>query len=463
MSRFTRVKTTGLFRDRATSSDTKPTPGINPPAILGPTVKSLRSSEPKRTSLKSVSKTNIVTRRKTAVLNKSNFPKKTSVSVSKAVNSVHGGHQNVRVERQNVSSGPVQHQSKCNNKPEGRKFLSDIMVDVSKGASRQFHSMDEQSARIAENSFEMWLKERGEHWERDQHLEYVELGEFELLERAADEFSFSSNSSFINTLLRRDGRRLSSTPVKLLSTSSFPDHCLHNGTGLSKAHSPPVPPADSVAVMEGENAQLDEVMTESSGDEDVEESDSSLCNSTVFHQPATVPNLQQAFSFQVSAPPYDKLSYQDRDGAGSPEGEEESHRDSTLVDARGQVEFDDDNTWNEPESSTCSPAKMDNQPDRVLKRKTAISKGAELDHSSNSPLDHESEPPPTCQLVAKLFPALKPKPYPPPPELPDSDGNSEQGAGDENSPLSLIVDENSLLFFIIYIRGHLFLYYYCQR
>lgn len=430
LSRFTRGKTTGSFRDRATSSDTKPTPGINPSAFQGPTIRSHQSSEPKRTPQNSISATNCVTQRKTAVLNKTNFPQKTSAPVTKAFAKaqVHGGHQNVRVEEQNGSSGPLQHQSKSNNKPEGQKVFSDIMVDISKGTSKKFHSMDEQTARIAENSFEVWLKERGEHWERDQHLECVELGEFELLERAADEFSFSSNSSFINTLLRRDGRRLSSTPVKPPPKSSFPDHCLDDRTGLSRAHIPPVPLVGSVEVIEGANTQTDEVITKCSGDVEVEESDSSQCSDTVFHQPATVPNLQEPFNFQVSAPPYDKRSYQDRDGAGSPEGDEESHRDSTLVDVRGQVEFDDDDTWNEPESSNCSPAKRGDLPDRVLKRKIAISKGAELDHCSNSPLDREPEPPRTCQLVAKLFPSLKPKPCPPPTELPDSDGHSEQGA-----------------------------------
>ncbi|XP_060785293.1 centromere protein J isoform X2 [Neoarius graeffei] len=430
LSRFTRGKTTGSVRIRATSSDTKPTPNINPSVIQNLTIRSHQSSEPKQTSPKSISTTNIVTQRKTAVLNKNNFPQKISGPVTKAFAKahVHGGHQKVRAEGQNVSSGHVQHQSKSNNKPEGQKVLSDIMVDISKGASRQFHSMDEQSARIAENSFEVWLKERGEHWERDQHREHVELGEFELLERAADEFSFSSNSSFINTLLRSNGRRLSSTPVKLPPKSSFPDQCLDDNTGLSKTRGPLVPPVDSVAGMEVPSAQQDEVITECSGDEDMEKSDDSLCSNTVFHQPAIVPNQTQPFSFQVSALPYDKIAYQDRDRAGSPEGEEESHKDSTLVDARGQVEFDDDDTWHEPENSTCSPAKMDDQPDRVLKRKIAISKGADLDHCSNSPSDREQEPPPTCKLIAKMFPALKPKQCPPPSETPNSDEHNEQGA-----------------------------------
>lgn len=424
LSRFTKGKTTGQLKDKATCSDIKPTPGTNPSAIQGPIIRSHQSS--KRASPKST--TNIVTQRKTTVLNKT---QKTLVPVTKALAKaqVHGDHRIVRVERQDVSSGPVQ-----SKEPEVQKFPLDTMIDVSKGASRQFQCMDEQSARVAENSFDVWLKERGEHWERDRHREYVELGEFELLERAADEFSFSSNSSFINTLMQRDGRRLSSTPVKSPSKSSFPGRCLDDGTGLSKAHSLSVPPVHCVAVIEGKSTQLDEVITECSGDEEMEESDSSLCSNTVFHQPAIAPNLQEAFDFQVSAPPYDKRSYQDRDGAESPEREEESHRDSTLVDTRGQVEFDDDYTWNELESSPCSPAKMGGQPDRVLKRKTAVSKRAELDGCSNGSLD----PPPTCQLVAKLFPALRPKPCPPPPKLPDSDENSEQGAGDEDSLSSLI-------------------------
>lgn len=451
MSRFTRGKTTRSVRDRSTSSGTKPTPGINPSASRP--VRSKESSETKRTSPKSISTTNVVTQRKTAVLNKNAFPQKTSVPVSKAFAKSHGGHQNVRVEGQNESSGPVQHQNRS-NKPQ--TVLSDFMVGISKGPSRQVHRMDEHSARIAENSFEVWLKERGEHWEKDQHREYVELGEFELLERAADEFSFSSNSSFVNNLLRRDGRRLSSTPVKSPPKSSLPDCRPDAGTGLNKAHSPRVPPVVSVAVIEEANTQPDEVMSESSEGEQMEESDSSLCSNTIFHQPAILP---EPFSLQVTAPPYDKRSYQDRDSTESPEAEEESYRDSTLVDTRGQVEFDDDDTWNEPENSMSSPAKTDDQPDRVLKRKIAISKGAELDRCSNSPLDREPGPPPTCQLVARLFPALKPKPCPPPPEVPDSDGHSEQGAGDENNLLSFVI--YSLLF--CYSWQFIFYYYYCQR
>lgn len=393
-------------------------------------------SEPKRTS------PNAVTQRKTAILNKNNLPHKPPVAVTKgpAKVTVPGGHQTIRVEVENVSCEPFQNRSKSKvnknnniNKPEGQTVLADSKVDISKGSSRQFHCMDEQSARIAENSFEVWLKERGEHWERDHRREHVELGEFELLEKAADEFSFSSNSSFINTLMRRDGRRLSSTPVKSAPMSLFPDCHLNDYTDLREAPNPPVQPVGSVATTERSTTRPDESITNCSADEAVEESDASLCSNTVFHQRSIAPNLQEPFGFGVSVPPYDKRPYQDES-----QEEEENHRDSTLVEARGRVEFDDDDTWNEPESSTCSPAKTDDRPDRVLKRKTAISKGAELDQCSNSLLDQEPEPPLTCQLVAKLFPALKPKPCPPPPppEVPDSKESSEHGPGNQNGLLS---------------------------
>ncbi|KAI5628524.1 centromere protein J, partial [Silurus asotus] len=415
LARFSRGKTTRSFRDKAAGSDTKTAPGINPSSYKGPTLRSQQGSEPKPTSPKSI---NPVTQRKTAVLTKNNLLQKTSVPAAKALAKAPGGQQNLRAEAKNASSAPVQHRS--TNDKLGQKLLSDFLVDFRKGASRPIQYTDKQ---CAENSFEVWLQERGEHWERSQHRECVELGEFELLERAADELSFSSNSSFINTLLRRDGRRLSSTPVKSPPKSSLPARGLDEATGFSEAHGSPGPPVDGVAAMEGDG-QPDEVSTECSGDEDAEESDSSLCSNTVFHQPAVEPHQQEAFAFQISVPAYDKRTYQD--GDGSMEDEEESQRDSTLVDTRGQVEFDDDDTWNEPENSTCSPG---GSPDRVLTRKIAPSKGPELNRRSNSQLGCEPEPPPTCQLVAKLFPALKPKKCPPPPpEPPDSDGHSEEGA-----------------------------------
>uniref|UniRef100_A0A8C6TRI6 Centromere protein J C-terminal domain-containing protein n=1 Tax=Neogobius melanostomus TaxID=47308 RepID=A0A8C6TRI6_9GOBI len=77
----------------------------------------------------------------------------------------------------------------------------------------------------ASDSLEKSFQERLLHWESTQQKESVELGEFELLEQAAEELSFSSNSSFVLKVLQMDQqrplqqRRLSSTPIK-----SPPDH-----------------------------------------------------------------------------------------------------------------------------------------------------------------------------------------------------------------------------------------------
>lgn len=54
---------------------------------------------------------------------------------------------------------------------------------------------------VPQDSFELSFQEKIQRWECDRQLEYVELGEFELLEQAADELSFSSNSSFITKVL----------------------------------------------------------------------------------------------------------------------------------------------------------------------------------------------------------------------------------------------------------------------
>lgn len=52
-------------------------------------------------------------------------------------------------------------------------------------------------AEVPEEVFELSFQEKLQRWECEQHTESMELGEFELLEKAAEEHSFSSNSSFV--------------------------------------------------------------------------------------------------------------------------------------------------------------------------------------------------------------------------------------------------------------------------
>ncbi|NWH86167.1 CENPJ protein, partial [Aegithalos caudatus] len=71
----------------------------------------------------------------------------------------------------------------------------------------------------SELSFELSFQNKLENWEKDKEKENLELDEFLFLEQAADEISFSSNSSFVQRILERDqqtskGRRMSSTPIK---------------------------------------------------------------------------------------------------------------------------------------------------------------------------------------------------------------------------------------------------------
>lgn len=54
---------------------------------------------------------------------------------------------------------------------------------------------------VPQDSFELSFQEKLQHWESNRHFENVELGEFELLEQAAEELSFSSNSSFVIKVL----------------------------------------------------------------------------------------------------------------------------------------------------------------------------------------------------------------------------------------------------------------------
>ncbi|NWI59519.1 CENPJ protein, partial [Calyptomena viridis] len=71
----------------------------------------------------------------------------------------------------------------------------------------------------SELSFEISFQNKLENWEKEKEKENLELDEFLFLEQAADELSFSSNSSFVQRILDQDqqtlkSRRMSSTPIK---------------------------------------------------------------------------------------------------------------------------------------------------------------------------------------------------------------------------------------------------------
>uniref|UniRef100_A0A3Q1F8G8 Centromere protein J n=1 Tax=Acanthochromis polyacanthus TaxID=80966 RepID=A0A3Q1F8G8_9TELE len=305
-----------------------------------------------------------------------------------------------------------------------------------------------------QDSFELSFQEKLRHWECDQQLENMELGEFELLEQAAEELSFSSNSSFVTKVLQMDQqhrqlqaargrhqRRLSSTPIK-----SPPRDALRwcSSVGSSK---------NSSAISEGfvekirDDALKNKVSTEGKEEQDSERedkheiSDPSSCSGSEFGDQAVVVKSTCCFP-APSNPPYDKRSYQDedsfRDSASDGAQEEDqqsdmSNDDSTLIEDKDnqprRVVFDDDDTWNDLEEDAIGTANESREdspvpkptasrispPEKTLLRKVAVSKVVELEKSA---VNLEPDPPPASQLMTKLFPSLKPKtqntPGPPP-------------------------------------------------
>lgn len=69
-----------------------------------------------------------------------------------------------------------------------------------KSSASEVESMDVKAGErggLRQESFELSFQEKLQRWECNRQLESMELGEFELLEQAAEELSFSSNSSFV--------------------------------------------------------------------------------------------------------------------------------------------------------------------------------------------------------------------------------------------------------------------------
>ncbi|XP_045062450.1 centromere protein J isoform X2 [Coregonus clupeaformis] len=346
---------------------------------------------------------------------------------------------------------------------------------------------------VPEYSFELSFQEKLQRWDCDHHKECVELGEFELLEQAAEELSFSSNSSFVMKVLQLDqqhplhgswGRhpqRLSSTPIK--SPKPSPTKGVHSGgtsksglgTGTSSSESPGVSAVRAKEVVMRENSKATEEEDEVSDRKQHEEiSDVSFHSSSEFgdreevarppYQTILPSNLWEN-PLPTSNPPYDKRSYQDREGgSGQAEGGGESELDdSTLLNDReegereGRLVFDDDDTWNDLEeagsivedhsrtkgaatgnSHTLTVTGNDiSPPERMLNRKVAVAKGVELERVSViTAANQEPDPPPASQLMARLFPSLKPKTQVPPPPQPEP-RKTEDGPGQQQQSWQL--------------------------
>ncbi|XP_040004086.1 centromere protein J isoform X2 [Xiphias gladius] len=330
---------------------------------------------------------------------------------------------------------------------------------------------EEEGDGVPMDSFELSFQEKLQRWECNRQLESMELGEFELLEQAAEELSFSSNSSFVMKVLQMDQqhqqlqavrghhlRRLSSTPIKSPPRGAL-QRCSSVGSGGDLARRSSSVNSEAFVVKIKDDALKNKVSTEDregqdSGTEDKQEnSDVSSCGGSEFEDQGVAvkpPLFPSTLYFpSQSNPPYDKRSYQDEDSCRASDATQDGdgEGDSVLSDAdestligdkdgqQGRVVFDDDDTWNDLEETPVNPAGDSggvspvskatangaSPPERTLLRKVAVSKVVALDKGtvigSGIP-EPATPPPPASQLMTRLFPSLKPKaqnvPLPPP-------------------------------------------------
>uniref|UniRef100_A0A3Q3N4C5 Centromere protein J n=1 Tax=Mastacembelus armatus TaxID=205130 RepID=A0A3Q3N4C5_9TELE len=343
--------------------------------------------------------------------------------------------------------------------------------------------------RVPQDSFELSFQEKLKRWDCDQQMESVELGEFELLEQAAEELSFSSNSSFVLQMDQQreklqaarglHQRRLSSTPIKS-PPKQAPQRCSSVGSsGGLVCKSKSANSEGFVVKIRNDRLQnkgsIEDNEGEETGREDKHEnSDVSSCDGSEYEaQEVAVkpPLFPSTLCFPAqSNPPYDKRSYQDedscRDSASdvTQEGDGESHSidstadESTLIEAQerqhGRVVFDDDDTWNDLDDAAAGPpndskrvspvskatANGISPPERTLLRKVAVSKGVELDKDTVcGSTGVEPDLPPASQLMTRLFPSLKPRvqnaPVHPPAAEPES---KQEDTGETNAQSTLL-------------------------
>ncbi|CAB1347307.1 unnamed protein product [Coregonus sp. 'balchen'] len=448
--------------------------------------------------------------RKTAVLNKENRPRDPCSPLLDSVRPegkaakpaavrprVLGSHQRQNVEMTNClrprevisnkvggTSQPVSRTPAAVTKQFGLEERTGALQRNGSGPLRPDRAAEGNSG-VPEYSFELSFQEKLQHWDCDRQKESVELGEFELLEQAAEELSFSSNSSFVMKGSRgRHPRRLSSTPIK----SPSPPKGVHSGgtsrsgqgTGTSSSESPGVSAVRAKEVVMRENSKATEDDEEEEEDKvsDVKQheeiADVLFRSSSEFGDREEVarPSYQTTFSSNLwenplpaSNPPYDKRSYQDREGGSgqAEEGRESDIDDSTLLEDReegdheGLLVFDDDDTWNDLEEAGSiveddsrtrgaatgnrhTPTATVNDispPERTLKRKVAVAKGTELERVSViTAANQEPDPPPASQLMARLFPSLKPKTQASPPPQPEP-RKTEDGSGQQQQSRQL--------------------------
>ncbi|KAM7380102.1 hypothetical protein PAMP_003419 [Pampus punctatissimus] len=384
---------------------------------------------------------------------------------TKPYQSGHVKEQTARRPSQNTQPNPVTKQVGMLGEADhdaAREKSSGSRVELLEGRTGS-----EGGDRVPQDSFELSFQEKLQHWECNRHFESLELGEFELLEQAAEELSFSSNSSFVIKVLQMDQqhrqlhgakglhqRRLSSTPIKSPPRGAL-QRCSSLGSSGGMACKSSSVNTEAFVAKIRDDALKSKVSIEDTEEHDDkrENSDVSSCGGSQFEDQEVVvkpPMFPSTLCFPApSNPPYDKRSYQDEDSCRDSASDvtqgddgESNTDDSTLIEDKegrqGRVVFDDDDTWNDLEVTAVgtandgrgvSPVSKEtvnriSPVERTVLRKVAVSKVVELDtgmvagSASQEPDPPPPPPPAASQLMTRLFPSLKPKaqnaPLPPP-------------------------------------------------
>ncbi|XP_040282178.1 centromere protein J [Bufo bufo] len=345
---------------------------------------------------------------------------------------------------------------------------------------------DPKGANPANLSFEVSFQKRVVNWEKDKQKEHYELDEFMLLEQAAEDLSFSSNSSFVQKLLdqnfQTDSRRLSSTPVKSsekqqekvgntmrnasggklfqkmevsgslsenVSNVKLPEQSGKNSCELQRTSEKAKKSHVSDPVSsEGDYASSGDEHSNSVSSENEDDTDSS----TRDHGPNTedLKGPSQRLNRGSKGRDFD-LDLSD--------GEDNESKDKTLLadtskaslkddhssssSDSSQVVFDDERTWDDLGNvqslqgvyenhfatkqfipSEYTSISPNDAPNKAVTRKVA-SKKDQLQATNTS----TSDTPPASELMMKLFPALKPKAKPEAPSA-TKPASSQEGPGD---------------------------------
>lgn len=209
--------------------------------------------------------------------------------------------------------------------------------------------------------------------------------------------------------------RLSSTPIKSPSMETLHRRCSSDGVSVESE-------AFLVRKTEDTLQNKERIETKEGVDERECSDQEGAVNTGLFRG-------TMCFSEQ-SNPPYDKQSYEngdeDDDGETDSVLSHASSITSTVMEDKGRVVFDDDDTWNDLEdtlgalpgdASVVTPVSTATAPERPLLRKVAVSKVVETDVVAAC-ANLEPDRPPAFQLMTRLFPSLKPRTQSEPASLP---------------------------------------------